>query len=76
MMRAFRYSRFCGAAMALLVAGCSKSDGYSQQQRLCIAQKFPGYDSTKMDECVAACKACLNGNTITCTTSCTLKGAK
>jgi hypothetical protein len=29
-----------------------------------------------MKQCVALCKSCMDGNTVTCTTSCDLKGAR
>jgi hypothetical protein len=71
-----RLLRFCIlAAVGLYSAGCSQSDGYTDEQRLCIARQFSQYDSKKLDECVAACKACRSGTTTTCTTSCGLKGA-
>jgi hypothetical protein len=63
------------AAITLLPAACSKEDGYTDQQRLCIAQQFPKYDNKNFDQCISVCKGCLSGNTVTCSTSCTLKGA-
>ena len=62
------------ASIALFTAACSKDDGFSDQQRLCIAQKFPTYDAKNMEQCLSVCKACLGGNTVTCSTSCKLKG--
>jgi hypothetical protein len=43
--------------------------------RACIAQRYPTYDRKRIDQCVDICKACMNGNTITCNTSCRLNGA-
>jgi hypothetical protein len=66
------------AAMVIGLAGCSPSsqDGeYTDQQKACIAQRFPVYNAKKLDQCVDVCRACMNGNTVTCTTSCKLKGA-
>lgn len=48
---------------------------YSDQQQACIAQRFKRFDPAKLGQCVDACKACMSGNTATCTTSCKLKGA-
>jgi hypothetical protein len=63
------------ASIVLCIAGCSKDDGYTDEQRFCIARHFSRYDSQKLDQCVDACIACRSGTTTTCTTSCKLKGA-
>jgi len=57
------------------LAACSQEAEYSDQQRVCIAQRFGNFDASKLNQCVDACKACMNGNTVTCSTSCKLKGA-
>ena len=67
----------CIAVLALsLLAGCAKDDDFTPEQKLCVAQIYSKYDPSKMDECVDACKKCKGGNTVTCTTSCKLRGAK
>ena len=63
------------AALALLAASCSKEREYTDEERACIAQHHRDYDATKIDQCVQVCKTCLKGNTITCNTSCRLRGA-
>ena len=63
------------ATAALLFASCSKEAEYTDEQRVCIAQRYTTYDSRKIDQCVAVCKACMKGNTVTCNTSCKLNGA-
>lgn len=62
-------------SIALASSACSKGDDLTEQQRLCLMQQFPQYDARQLEQCVSACKACRNGNTATCTTSCKLKGA-
>jgi hypothetical protein len=62
-------------AVALAVASCSKEPEYTGEQRACIAQHYGKYDPKDLNQCVAICKACMNGTTTTCTTSCKLKGA-
>jgi hypothetical protein len=57
------------------IAACSKEPEYTGQQRACIVQRHFNYDRRRIDECVDICKACMNGNTITCNTSCRLRGA-
>lgn len=34
------------------------------------------YNPRDLNKCVSACKACDRGTTVTCTTSCTLHGAR
>jgi hypothetical protein len=63
------------ATLALLSASCSKERQYTEEERSCIAQQYFVYDATKIDQCVHVCKACMKGNTITCNTSCRLRGA-
>ena len=60
---------------ALLFASCSNEAEYTDEQRGCIAQRYTTYDSKRIDQCVAVCKACMKGNTVTCNTSCKLNGA-
>jgi hypothetical protein len=63
----------CIVAATLLIS-CSKEPEYTSEQRACISRQN-AYDPKQMDQCVKVCKACLDGNTVTCTTSCTLRGA-
>ena len=62
-------------AGAIVMASCSKEPEYTDTQRACIAQHYSKYDPTNLNQCVNICKACMNGTTTTCTTSCKLKGA-
>jgi hypothetical protein len=57
------------------LASCSKDAEYSDQQRACIARRYTAYDASKRDQCVDVCIACMNGNAVTCNTSCKLRGA-
>jgi len=65
---------FC-TVPAISLAACSQEVEYSNEQRACIAQHYTNYDSSKLNQCVDVCKSCLKGNTITCNTSCKLRGA-
>jgi hypothetical protein len=60
---------------AIGLAGCSQAPEYSEQQRMCIAQRHKAYDARQLSQCVDVCNACMNGSTVTCNTSCKLKGA-
>jgi hypothetical protein len=62
-------------AAAAGLAACSQEPEYSDQQRACIAQRYKKFDARNLSQCVDVCKACMTGTTVTCTTSCKLKGA-
>jgi hypothetical protein len=62
-------------AFAFSLAACSQEIEYSDQQRACIAQLYKQFDARNFSQCVDVCKACMTGTTVTCTTSCKLKGA-
>jgi type IV pilus biogenesis protein CpaD/CtpE len=62
-------------AIAASLAACSQEPEYSDQQRACIAQHYKEFDARKLNQCVDVCKACMNGNNVTCNTSCKLRGA-
>ena len=63
----------------LLAAGfltaCSNEPEYTDLQRACIAKQYNAYDRKQLSQCVNVCQYCLGGNTVTCNTSCKLKGA-
>jgi len=61
--------------LALGLASCSQEVEYSEQQRVCIAQRYASYDARQLNQCVDVCKACMKGNIVTCNTSCKLRGA-
>ena len=61
--------------LAIVLAGCSKEIEYTSEQRACIAQHYTNYDASKIGQCVEVCKACMKGNSVTCNTSCRLRGA-
>ena len=63
------------AVFAIGLGSCSQEPQYSDQQRVCIAQRHSVYDSKKLSQCVDVCVSCMNGNVVTCNTSCKLKGA-
>jgi hypothetical protein len=62
-------------AIAVGLASCSQEAEYTDQQRACISQRYKEFDARKLSQCVDVCKACMNGNNVTCNTSCKLKGA-
>ena len=56
--------------VALFLVGCQEKEADSS--KACLT----GYDSSRFDQCVAGCIKCEHGVTTTCSTSCTLKGAR
>lgn len=61
--------------VAASLAACSQEAEYTDQQRACIAGRYADFDARNLSQCVDVCKACMNGNNVTCNTSCKLKGA-
>jgi hypothetical protein len=63
-------------AFAVGLGSCSEAQPeYTEQQRLCISQRYIHYDPQQLSQCVDVCKSCLSGTIATCNTSCKLKGA-
>lgn len=62
--------------LAVVVLGaCSKDDDLTDAQKVCAVGLYPQYNPKRSEECVNVCKTCKGGNTVTCTTSCKLRGA-
>jgi hypothetical protein len=62
-------------ALAAGLASCSREMEYTDEQRTCIAERYTNYNARQLDQCVDVCRACMRGNTVTCNTSCRLRGA-
>jgi hypothetical protein len=62
-------------AVAIGLAACSQEVEYSGQQRACITQRYKDFNAKSLNQCIDVCKTCMNGNEVTCNTSCKLKGA-
>ena len=64
------------AALATFMLFYSRGEAdYSDKQRFCISQRWQQFDPKKLPQCLDVCKACMKGNSVTCNTSCKLKGA-
>lgn len=72
-----RLTIFHVAALAVLAVagGCVREEELTAEQKVCVAELYPAYDPSKRDACVKVCKTCKKGNTVTCHTSCRLRGA-
>ncbi|MFT4119791.1 hypothetical protein [Bradyrhizobium sp.] len=60
---------------ALTLAACNQEQDITGSTATCPMRTYSTFNARDMNQCVSACKACDHGNTVTCTTSCTLKGA-
>jgi hypothetical protein len=60
----------------IALGGCNQDNDVTGSVATCARQLYTPYNPKDMKQCVAACIACERGITTTCTTSCTLKGAR
>jgi hypothetical protein len=68
-------SFFLWTILAIGLTACSQEVDYTNEQRACIAQRYANFDAKQLHQCVDACMACMRGNSVTCNTSCKLRGA-
>jgi hypothetical protein len=61
--------------LALLLGSCSEAEVTGSTNK-CEAQLFSNYNPKVLQQCVQACQKCDHGTITTCSTSCTLKGAR
>jgi hypothetical protein len=55
---------------------CSKDEDVTGSiHNQCAAGLYGSYNPKSLDQCVAVCLKCDRGSKVTCSTSCTLKGA-
>lgn len=63
-------------AACLLLVSCSPEPEVKDSINACVAKLYSAYNPKALDECVDVCIKCERGTTTTCSTSCTLKGAR
>lgn len=63
------------AFLASLLGSCSQAEVTGSTNK-CEGQLFSNYNAKVLQQCVQACIRCDHGTTTTCSTSCTLKGAR
>ncbi|MGT2500683.1 hypothetical protein ACVOMS_07355 [Bradyrhizobium guangxiense] len=61
---------------ALMTAACDQEQDITGSTPPACPLRSYSYNPRDMNQCVNACKACDRGTTVTCSTSCTLKGAR
>ena len=59
-----------------LASSCSPEAEVNHAAAACAAKLHNPYNPQNMSQCVNVCLNCNRGTMTTCTTSCTLKGAK
>ncbi|WP_128970447.1 hypothetical protein [Bradyrhizobium tropiciagri] len=64
------------SAAAFLLSGCWNDPEVTGSTNSCAANLYSQYNPKVMDQCVNTCIKCDHGNVTTCTTSCTLRGAR
>ncbi len=64
-------------AAALMVMSCSpEEDVTGSIHDKCASELYSRFNPKAMDQCMAVCLKCDRGTAATCSTSCTLKGAR
>lgn len=48
----------------------------SKEMQACAAKLYSTYNPKNLEQCMAVCQACGKGVKATCSTACTLKGAR
>lgn len=61
---------------AVMTAACNQEPDITGSTAACPMRAYSTFNPRDINQCVSACKVCDRGNTVTCTTSCTLKGAR
>ncbi len=62
--------------VALMTAACDEEQDITGSTTPTCPMRNYSYNPRDMNQCVNACRVCDRGTTVTCTTSCTLKGAR
>jgi hypothetical protein len=62
--------------MGFVMVSCSPDGEQARSANSCAADLYRAYNPMVLDQCVAVCARCERGTVTTCSTSCTLKGAR
>jgi hypothetical protein len=63
-------------AVGVVVTSCSPGPEAAAPTNKCATSLYPTYNPKALDQCVSVCLKCDHGSQTTCSTSCTMKGAK
>jgi hypothetical protein len=72
------HMRAAGLALILCLAAasCSPDPDVTGSANMCAVKLHPSYNPKDLGQCKDVCIKCDHGSTTTCSTSCTLKGAR
>jgi hypothetical protein len=62
--------------ICLFIASCSPDGDVTGPTNSCAAKLYPSYNPKVLEQCIGVCTKCELGTMTTCSTSCTLKGAR
>jgi major membrane immunogen (membrane-anchored lipoprotein) len=62
--------------LVLLLGGCFEEDETTGSINTCAADLYTNYSSKNLQQCIDVCVKCGHGAVTTCSTSCTMKGAR
>ena len=68
--------RSVAVLFAMTLAACSPEAEVADSTNKCVTELYPSYNSKRLDQCMDACIKCKRGSMATCSTSCTLNGAR
>jgi hypothetical protein len=71
-----RISGALAVIAALSVASCSAEPEATETTKKCAAELYGAFNPKDLKQCVDVCIKCDRGTVTTCSTSCTLKGAR
>lgn len=63
-------------ASTMVAASCSPDAEVTGSTSQCAANLYPSYNPKDLAQCADVCMKCGSGTRATCSTSCTLKGAR
>jgi hypothetical protein len=64
-------------AAALVVSSCTPDEEVTGTiHGRCASNLYSPFNPKSLEQCMAVCIKCDHGNKVTCSTSCTLKGAR
>ena len=67
--------RSVAVLFVITLVACSPDAEVTGSANKCATDLYPSYNQKLLNQCVDVCIKCNHGNTTTCSTSCTLKGA-
>jgi hypothetical protein len=70
-----RLGSFSIIFLILILGGCEDHDATGSINS-CAANSYARYDPKDQKQCVDVCRKCDGGTPISCSTSCTMKGAR